>query len=141
MILLENLHVTVFAGFTGQTCEDEIDECQLLDEPCLNGGNCSDLINGFMCRCPPGYDGQSCELLRPCQLMPCTNGATCSEVMGNFTCHCPDGYTGVTCDTDIDECNETSPCSSLATCINIPGGFECLCPPSLHWSLLLTSNK
>ena len=35
-----------------------IDEC--LDSPCLAGGVCVDLQDGYMCRCPPGYSGRRC---------------------------------------------------------------------------------
>ena len=32
-------------GWTGDTCELNIDECQ--EEPCLNDGHCIDLVGGF----------------------------------------------------------------------------------------------
>ena len=42
-----------FLGFTGHYCETQIDQCQ--SNPCLNGGICRTLINGFRCNCPQGY--------------------------------------------------------------------------------------
>ena len=35
-------------GWTGETCEVNIDECQ--EEPCLNDGHCIDLVGGFQVR-------------------------------------------------------------------------------------------
>ena len=38
----------------------EIDECEV--EPCLNGGNCTDLLADYACDCVTGWDGHSCEI-------------------------------------------------------------------------------
>ena len=35
-------------GWTGDTCEVNIDECQ--EQPCLNDGHCIDLVGGFQVR-------------------------------------------------------------------------------------------
>lgn len=40
-------------------CFSDIDECA--SDPCSNGGTCSDLVNKFVCNCPPGYGGVRCE--------------------------------------------------------------------------------
>ena len=41
-------------------CFSEIDECS--EEPCLNGGNCTDGVNNFTCNCTgTGYSGDLCE--------------------------------------------------------------------------------
>ena len=38
----------------------EIDECS--ENPCLNGGNCTDGVNNFTCNCTDtGYSGDLCE--------------------------------------------------------------------------------
>ena len=37
----------------------DVNEC--LPNPCLNGGNCTDLANMFWCDCPPGIGGRKCE--------------------------------------------------------------------------------
>ncbi|KAK2120294.1 hypothetical protein P7K49_001680 [Saguinus oedipus] len=39
----------------GADCSVEVDECA--SQPCLNGGRCQDLPNGFQCHCPDGYAG------------------------------------------------------------------------------------
>ena len=47
-------------GFTGSVCQHDIDDC--LSQPCVNG-RCEDLVNGYMCYCQPGYDGQCLSLI------------------------------------------------------------------------------
>ena len=37
----------------------DINEC--LINPCLNGGVCSDLVNGFVCTCAGEFSGTLCE--------------------------------------------------------------------------------
>lgn len=39
----------------GEDCGVDVDECT--SWPCLNGGRCQDLPNGFQCHCPDGYTG------------------------------------------------------------------------------------
>ena len=38
--------------------ELDINECDIT--PCLNGGTCTDLINGVSCECRPGFTGMMC---------------------------------------------------------------------------------
>ena len=37
----------------------DIDECA--SNPCLYGGTCTDLVNGFTCGCVPGFRGTRCQ--------------------------------------------------------------------------------
>jgi len=47
------------AGFTGQMCEINVDDC--ISQPCQHG-RCIDKINGFICQCYQGYDGIFCDV-------------------------------------------------------------------------------
>ena len=37
----------------------DINECS--QNPCKNGGSCTDLVNGFNCSCVAGYNGDDCS--------------------------------------------------------------------------------
>lgn len=45
------------AGFTGQNCEENVDDCP--GNSCQNGGTCVDGVNTYNCRCPPEWTGTS----------------------------------------------------------------------------------
>ena len=38
----------------------DIDDCA--DQPCLNGGTCSDGVNDYTCVCVDGYTGKNCSI-------------------------------------------------------------------------------
>ena len=40
-------------------CRIDVDECS--SNPCLNGGFCTDQVNGYACSCQPGYAGARCQ--------------------------------------------------------------------------------
>ena len=44
-------------GFTGQNCEENIDDCP--GNSCQYGGACVDGVNTYNCRCPPEWTGTS----------------------------------------------------------------------------------
>ena len=56
---------------------------------------CIDQVNGFVCSCRPGYEGELCDLdRRGCRSSPCLNAATCVSEGGNsYSCLCSDGMT------------------------------------------------
>ena len=38
----------------------DIDDCAV--QPCQNGGNCVDAVNGYICYCVAGYSGKNCSV-------------------------------------------------------------------------------
>ena len=66
-------------GFTGSSCQTDVDECT--PNPCQNGGMCTDGGNSFACQCPHGYIGMSCEtIIDDCSPTGCENGgASCID--------------------------------------------------------------
>ena len=56
-------YVCIFAGYRGDQCNRNIDECiELL--PCQNGATCSDSPGSYICQCPLGFSGDNCEQVR-----------------------------------------------------------------------------
>ena len=84
-----------------------------LNNPCQNGGTCTQTEQDFTCVCSPGWQGRLCiEEGDPCSPNPCQNGGECSGSTGSdFTCTCQPGFSGPECQVDIDECDtDPSPC-------------------------------
>ncbi|XP_068604308.1 cubilin [Brachionichthys hirsutus] len=48
-----------YSGWHGQICDQNTNEC--LSNPCLNGGTCTDNINGFTCSCTSQWTGPLCQ--------------------------------------------------------------------------------
>jgi len=92
------------AGFTGQFCESDIDECRASSGPvCMNGGQCVNTLGSFQCRCPVGWTGQRCEVdINECAAANgsslCQNGGQCMNTPGSFQCRCPAGFSGRRCE-------------------------------------------
>lgn len=59
--LLNKLATSIFAGFSGQNCEENIDDCP--DHRCLNGGTCVDGVNTYNCQCKPEWTGMNSTYL------------------------------------------------------------------------------
>jgi hypothetical protein len=88
-------------GYTGATCEVDIDDCSV--NPCVHGV-CIDQIDAFACVCGPGYTGATCEVdIDDCNPNPCFNGGDCLDGVNSFTCMCPSGYWGVQCEVAMEQ--------------------------------------
>ena len=42
----------------------DVDDCA--DDPCQNGGNCTDGVNDYNCTCAAGYTGRNCSISKKC---------------------------------------------------------------------------
>jgi hypothetical protein len=117
---------TCAAGYEGATCETDIDECK--PAPCLNGGECTDAVNGFVCACAAGFEGTTCETdIDECGPVPCLNGGYCTDAVNGFVCACAAGFEGTTCETNIDDCTP-APCVNGGECSDAVDDFSCACP-------------
>jgi len=61
--------------FAGRLCEVDVDDC--VGDPCEHDGTCDDLVNGFTCRCLPGFTGKLCSQI----ISPVNNVVSSSYVM------------------------------------------------------------
>jgi hypothetical protein len=113
------------AGFAGETCSDDIDECA--SRPCANDATCTQHVDSFACSCEAGYSGDACEVdVDECASSPCANGGACTDGADDYTCSCAAGFEGDTCAEDIDEC-ASSPCLNSGICSDSVDSFTCSC--------------
>ncbi|KAL1493429.1 hypothetical protein ABEB36_011486 [Hypothenemus hampei] len=110
------------------------DDCA--SNPCSNGGNCLDLYHGFICQCPQGWEGSTCNTdINECARfvgtdLGCQNGATCINFPGTYQCQCTNGWIGVHCNRKRTDCTSggTEICAH-GTCVpqNNEAGYKCIC--------------
>ncbi|XP_051940439.1 nephronectin a isoform X6 [Hippocampus zosterae] len=119
------------AGFTGKTCNQDLNECGLKPRPCKH--RCMNTYGSYKCYCLNGYmlmpDG-TCGNLRTCSMANCQYG--CEVLKGEVRCQCPSpglqlAPDGRTC-VDVDECaTGIAACPRFRKCINTFGSYICKC--------------
>ncbi|XP_060910579.1 epidermal growth factor-like protein 6 isoform X5 [Labrus mixtus] len=120
-----------FPGYTGKTCNQDLNECGLKPRPCEH--RCMNSHGSYKCYCLNGYtlmpDG-SCANSRTCSLAHCQYG--CENFEGEIRCLCPSaglqlGQDERTC-VDIDECvTGKNLCPYNKQCVNTFGSYFCKC--------------
>lgn len=111
----ENYACTCKAGYDGDDCSNNIDECATAQ--CENNSTCIDEVAHFVCKCLAGYDGVLCENnIDECASHPCHNGGNCTDLIANFQCDCTEEYAGPQCDVLKQVTCENFPCKNGSTC-------------------------
>uniref|UniRef100_A0AAZ3PZ82 Nephronectin a n=1 Tax=Oncorhynchus tshawytscha TaxID=74940 RepID=A0AAZ3PZ82_ONCTS len=118
-------------GFTGKTCNQDLNECGLKPRPCKH--RCMNTYGSYKCYCLNGYmlmpDG-TCGNTRTCGMANCQYG--CEVLKGEVRCQCPSpglqlAPDGRTC-VDVDECaTGMATCPRFRKCVNTFGSYICKC--------------
>ncbi|XP_067270608.1 protein crumbs homolog 2b [Pseudorasbora parva] len=123
--LFNLFHCKCAPGWTGERCQDNVDECK--QRPCVRG-TCRDLSGGYECDCPAGFGGKNCqEEVDQCQEHRCENGGSCVTTGTGYTCVCPPDHTGPFC--QWRQCNVDSDCENGGVCTEGLWGMNCTCRP------------
>eukprot|EP00057_Strongylocentrotus_purpuratus_P029608 XP_011684082.1 PREDICTED: latent-transforming growth factor beta-binding protein 1-like [Strongylocentrotus purpuratus] len=95
------------AGFTGDLCQNDVNECAM-DTSLCNNGRCVNLDGSYNCVCNTGFtlvNANSCNDVNECAMDTslCNNGR-CVNLDGSYTCVCNTGFTLV----NANSCNGMS---------------------------------
>ena len=112
---------------------------------CVNGGECVDIFNDFICQCPQFYTKRTCNetINITCSFnntVLCENNATCISLNDTtartptvsqngkdfFQCECLAGFTGGNCSINVDECTP-DPCINSNNCTDGINDYSCNC--------------
>ncbi|XP_056320023.1 growth arrest-specific protein 6 [Danio aesculapii] len=132
-------HCHCFTGWSGATCQNDVDECINRNGGCEHV--CNNTMGSYKCSCEDGYrlsGHHTCLDVDECVETPDVCGsAHCSNLIGGLECLCDEGFIydniSRSC-VDVDEC-ETHVCEE--ECVNMPGSFRCFCDGRLGKRLSL----
>ncbi|KAM9769637.1 nephronectin [Menidia menidia] len=118
-------------GYKGPQCDEDVNECGLLERPCSQ--RCMNTPGSYRCYCQSGYtlsaDGYTCITKAGCISLRCQFGCRL-EKLGVVRCFCPPGLRlaadNKTCE-DVDECQDVVVCPPRRTCKNTFGSYVCVC--------------
>uniref|UniRef100_A0A8C7Y4R1 Neurogenic locus notch homolog protein 1 n=1 Tax=Oryzias sinensis TaxID=183150 RepID=A0A8C7Y4R1_9TELE len=124
--------------FSGQTCKQDINECDIQPPLCKNGGLCINEVGGYRCQCPAEFNGKHCETrYLPCNPSPCLNGGTCIQKgETSYECSCVPGFTGKNCSSNINDCPGHE-CQNGGTCVDGVNTYNCQCKPEFTGQLCM----
>ncbi|XP_065083965.1 protein kinase C-binding protein NELL1-like isoform X5 [Ochlerotatus camptorhynchus] len=84
---------TCRAGYMGESCEKDLDECATGVHRCKETTNCVNMPGWYFCKCKPGFEtkGKDCVDIDECYLNThsCHPTARCVNTQGHFECVCP----------------------------------------------------
>ncbi|XP_044000115.1 growth arrest-specific protein 6 [Gambusia affinis] len=123
-----DFHCHCFTGWTGASCEKDVNECTRSNGGCEH--KCNNTIGSYRCSCHDGFmlvGRHMCDDVDECQDASVCGTALCQNNKGSYDCLCEDGYVydnkSKSC-VDVDEC-QSGVCEE--ECLNIPGSFRCFC--------------
>ncbi|NWI93638.1 CRUM1 protein, partial [Pitta sordida] len=117
------------AGWGGQRCQDNLDDCQ--PSPCVHG-RCVDAVADFQCECFRGFIGKRCDInVDDCVRHQCLNGATCVDGVYGYSCKCPPQFSGPRCEWPFppQQCGKNFTCLNGGRCVTESWGANCSCRP------------
>lgn len=80
-------------GFTGKSCEQDVDECATGLHTCKLTSDCINMPGWYNCKCKPGYETRlnECIDIDECyhNTHSCHSSAKCVNTNGHFECQCP----------------------------------------------------
>lgn len=118
-------------GWTDSNCDQDINECDLIETECGANGVCVNSPGSYDCECNDGFTGDGstgCEEIDDCAASPCQRGECTDNGVVGYSCLCDEGWTDSRCDFDVNECESGShDCHETGRCVNTPGSYYCRC--------------